>query len=57
MDFISQNWTEIGVVVLTLVIIGERAAALTETKKDDAFFGFIHKVLSGLGLKFPEAKK
>lgn len=56
MDFITANWTEIGVVVLTLVILGERVAALTENKKDDAFFGAIHKVLAGLGLKFPEAK-
>lgn len=38
------------------VIIGERAAALTANKTDDAIFGFIHKALSAVGLKFPEVK-
>lgn len=56
MDFITQNWTEIAGVVALVVVIGERIAALTETKKDDAIFGFIYKTLKALGLKFPEAK-
>lgn len=49
-------WTEIAAFGAAAVVIGERIAALTETKKDDAFFGFVHKILSGLGLKFPEPK-
>lgn len=56
MDFITQNWTEIAGVVALIVVIGERIAALTETKKDDAIFGFIYKTLKALGLKFPESK-
>jgi len=56
MEFITTNWTEIAGVVALIVVIGERIAALTETKKDDAIFGAIYKVLKGLGLKFPEAK-
>lgn len=56
MDFITQNWTEIAGVVALIIVAGERIAALTETKKDDAVFGFIHKALSAVGLKFPEAK-
>lgn len=57
MDFIAQNWTEIAGVIALVVVIGERIAALTETKKDDAIFGAIYKVLKGLGLKFPEPPK
>lgn len=56
MDFITQNWTEIAGVVALIVVIGERIAAMTETKKDDAIFGFIYKTLKALGLKFPESK-
>ena len=56
MDFITQNWTEIAGVLALVVVIGERIAAMTETKKDDAIFGLIYKTLKALGLKFPEAK-
>lgn len=54
--FVTENWSEIAVVIVSVVMAGERIAALTETKKDDAIFGAIYKVLKGLGLKFPEAK-
>jgi len=57
MEFITNNWTEIAGVLALIVVIGERVAALTETKKDDAIFGAVYKVLKGLGLKFPEASK
>lgn len=57
MEFITQNWTEIAGVIALVVVIGERVAALTETKKDDAIFGFIYKTLKAVGLKFPEATK
>jgi hypothetical protein len=57
MEFITTNWTEIAGVIALVVVVGERIAALTETKKDDAIFGAIYKVLKGLGLKFPEAPK
>lgn len=56
MDFITNNWTEIGVILLAIVVLGERGAALTENKVDDVIFGTIHKVLVALKLKFPEAK-
>lgn len=56
MDFITNNWTEIAGVLALVIVIGERIAAVTETKKDDAIFGLVHKVLAGLGLKFPEAR-
>ena len=54
--FVTENWSEIAGVIALVVVVGERIAALTETKKDDAIFGAIYKVLKGLGLKFPEAK-
>lgn len=57
MEFIQDNWTEIAGVLALVVVVGERIAAMTETKKDDAIFGAIYKVLKGLGLKFPEAPK
>lgn len=57
MDFVTQNWTEIAGVVALIVVVGERIAALTETKKDDAIFGAIYKTLKALGLKFPESSK
>lgn len=57
MDFVTQNWTEIAGVIALIVVIGERIAALTETKKDDAIFGAIYKTLKALGLKFPESSK
>lgn len=56
MDFITNNWAEISGVIALVIIIGERIAAKTETKKDDAVFGFIYKTLKALGLKFPESK-
>lgn len=55
-EFVQTNWTEIAGVVALVIVIGERLAALTETKKDDAVFGFIHKTLAAVGLRFPEAK-
>lgn len=54
--FVTENWSEIAVVIVSIVVAGERIAALTETKKDDAIFGFIYKTLKALGLKFPESK-
>lgn len=57
MDFVTQNWSEIAGVIALVVVVGERIAALTETKKDDAIFGAIYKTLKGLGLKFPESPK
>lgn len=57
MDFITNNWTEIGVILLAVVVLGERGAALTENKVDDVIFGTIHKVLVALKLKFPESPK
>jgi hypothetical protein len=56
MEYIQNHWTEIAGVVALLIVVGERIAALTETKKDDAIFGFIHKTLAAVGLKFPETK-
>lgn len=53
MDFVQAHWVEIAVIVVAVVQIGERIAALTETKQDDAIFGAIHKVLATIGLKFP----
>lgn len=57
MDFVTNNWTEIAGVLALIVVIGERIAALTETKKDDAIFGAIYKTMKALGLKFPESTK
>ena len=54
--FVTENWADIAGVLALVVIIGERIAAKTETKKDDAIFGFIYKTLKALGLTFPEAK-
>lgn len=56
MEWLSAHWLEMTGPLAILVIFGERVAALTETKKDDAVFGFIHKALSAVGLKFPEVK-
>lgn len=55
-EFLSNNWTEISVVVLGLVVVGERIAAVTENKTDDKVFAAIHNILVALKLKFPEAK-
>jgi hypothetical protein len=49
-------WTQIAAFGAAFIVIAERIAALTETKKDDAFFGFVHKILVSVGLKFPESK-
>lgn len=56
MDYITQHWAEIAGVLALVIVVGERIAALTETKKDDAIFGAVHKILASVGLKFPEAK-
>ena len=56
MEFIQNHWTEIAGVLALVVVVGERVAALTETKKDDAVFGWVHKILAGVGLKFPDPK-
>lgn len=56
MDFITNNWTEIAGVLALVIVIGERIAAVTENKTDDAIFGAVHKILSALKIKFPEAK-
>ena len=55
-NYVTNNWTEIGVIALGTVIVCERIAAMTENKTDDKIFAFIHKALKTLGLKFPEAK-
>lgn len=56
MDFITQNWAEIAGVLALVIVIGERIAAVTENKTDDAIFGTIHKVLVALKVRFPEVK-
>lgn len=56
MEFITQNWTEIAGVLALAIVIGERVAAVTENKTDDAIFGAIHKILVALRVKFPEVK-
>lgn len=54
--FVKDHWAEIGTAVALIIIAGERIAAITENKTDDAIFSGIHKVLSAIGLKFPETK-
>jgi hypothetical protein len=56
MEFLTQNWTEIAGVLALVIVLGERIAAVTENKADDAIFGAIHKVLVALKVKFPEVK-
>lgn len=55
-EFLQNNSGELAGIAALIIIVGERVAALTETKKDDKIFGILHTVLSKLGLKFPEAK-
>lgn len=54
MEFLQENWADIGGIAALVIVLGERIAAYTETKKDDAFFGFVHKILETLKIKFPE---
>lgn len=56
MDFITNNWTEIAGVLALVIVIGERIAAVTENKTDDAIFGAVHKILVALKVRFPEPK-
>ena len=56
MDFTTNNWTEIAGVLALVIVIGERIAAVTENKTDDAIFGAVHKILVALKFKFPESK-
>jgi len=55
-EHLTAHWVEYGTALCLIVMVGERLAAITETKKDDELFGLIHKVLSSIGLKFPEVK-
>ncbi len=56
MEFLTQNWTEIAGVLALVIVIGERIAAVTENKTDDAIFGAVHKILVALKVRFPEPK-
>jgi hypothetical protein len=49
----ANEWA--GIAALAIVVAG-RVAVLTKTKKDDYVVGLLHKVLSVVGLKFPEVK-
>ena len=54
--WVKAHWMEMAGVMAFVVVIGERIAAVTENKEDDAFFDAVHKMLAALGLKFPEVK-
>lgn len=54
--FVTAHWADIASTVALVVIIGERIAAVTETKEDDKWFAWIHKALTAVGLRFPEVK-
>lgn len=54
--FVTAHWADIASTVALVVIVGERIAAVTETKEDDKWFAWIHKALTTVGLRFPEVK-
>ena len=55
-EYVTAHWADIAATISLIVIVGERVAALTETKEDDKWFSWVHKALAGIGLKFPEVK-
>lgn len=54
--WITAHTTQIAAYAAIIIIAGERIAALTATPEDDKWFSWIHKLLAGIGLKFPEDK-
>lgn len=57
MTWITEHFADLAGIVALVVIVGERIAAVTATPEDDKWFSWIHKVLAGVGLKFPDQPK
>ena len=56
MEFIKDNWDQVGIIITSIVAIASAVSAMTPTPKDDGIVKKLYKVLDLLALNVGKAK-
>ena len=56
MEFIKDNWEQVGIIITSIVAIASAVSAMTPTPKDDWIVKKLYKVLDLLALNVGKAK-
>ena len=56
MEFIKENWEQIGIILTSVVAIASAVAAMTPTPKDDGIVKKLYKIVDLLALNVGKAK-
>ena len=56
MEFIKDNWEQVGIIITSIVAIASAFSAMTPTPKDDGIVKKLYKVLDLLALNVGKAK-
>ena len=56
MEFIKDNWEQVGIIITSIVAIASAVSAMTPTPKDDGIGKKLYKVLDLLALNVGKAK-
>lgn len=56
MEFIKDNWEQVGIIITSIVAIASAVSAMTPTPKDDGIVKKLYKVLDLLALNVGKAK-
>ena len=56
MEFIKDNWEQVGIIITSVVAIASAVSAMTPTPKDDGIVKKLYKVLDLLALNVGKAK-
>ena len=56
MEFIRDNWEQVGIIITSVVAIASAVSAMTPTPKDDGIVKKLYKVLDLLALNVGKAK-
>ena len=56
MEFIKENWEQIGIILTSVVAIASAVSAMTPTPKDDGIVKKLYKIVDLLALNVGKAK-
>lgn len=53
-EYVQNNWSEIGVAIGALIFLADRIARLTPTQTDDKIVKAVYKLASVLSIRVPD---
>ena len=57
MEFIKDNWEQVGIIITSVVAIASAVSAMTPTPKDDGIVKKLYKLVDLLALNVGKAKE